>query len=185
MGKNNSYSAAQREAMAREHSISKEDAELLLGLALLPLEMRVLGLRRLVLEQRGPEAVLSLLASVIGLSNQVCDSTRQWFRESGFVKPEIADAMNLPTMSGAFGGIRNAIKPVRGMCSGCAFRQGSPANQSPDTMWEAMLAVQGMHGFDCHEDMKDGEATRRCAGFLASKGKATPAGRRKRKASDV
>lgn len=126
-----------------------------------PPEMRAEMLETILLEN-GPEALVDAFSDFIGIARKVIDN--QHAAVAGAVGKDIADRINYPTLQGAMSGKEIAIEPVPGMCRDCAFRQGTPGNQSVSTV---MGAKEGP--FWCHHDLKaDGEPTRHCAGWLAA-----------------
>lgn len=65
---------------------------------------------------------------------------------------------------------RVGIPDFPDMCATCAFREGSLANQMAAT---GQVALDCLVDFDpddfaCHHDMKEGEPTKLCAGYLAA-----------------
>lgn len=58
----------------------------------------------------------------------------------------------------------------RDCCATCAFRRGCMTNQMASTVLDAFKCATGVDpsGFACHHGMKDGEATKICAGWLAA-----------------
>lgn len=157
---------------ATDHEITREEANTLKGIAGLPREIRIEALTKLM----PPERMLSLAADLIGLGNQLNASTREFLEFylviEGKEDPHAVEKINLPTVFGALNGIEIAVKPVRGMCNGCAFRQRTPANQSPITSFDAADSVRGAisQDFMCHmRPNKHGECLVPCFGARAAK----------------
>lgn len=153
-----------------DHQLTKRDADILKGVALLPLDLRIESLRKLVLNDRGSDGLLLLFASFIGLANQVCESTHEFLQTALIPEfkewPATARRLNLPDIFGALCGIEVAMPYVKGMCQGCAFRQGTAANQCMQTSIDAKNAAEGdLTTFYCHE--KPG-AKHLCAGYMAT-----------------
>ena len=68
--------------------------------------------------------------------------------------PQLAEKINLPTLFGALHGVVLAagVKSDK-TCGGCAFRLGTPANQSPITTGDADWYFHPGEGDClCHED---------------------------------
>jgi hypothetical protein len=156
------------------YTLTREEAEMLAGAHLLPDPFRSELLAR-YLKEHGPERLLVLFANFLGLANSVVANTRE-FVELYLVTecnhhPHTAEQINLPTIHGALQGVRAAIKPVRGMCKGCAYRLGTAANQSPITAFDAEHTSQSSGDpFHCHEGLDErGEPTRLCAGYAAAR----------------
>lgn len=148
------------------------DAKDLLGIVLLPLDLRREAVRKLILERHGPEFLVEMFAQFIGLANSVVanshDALETFAIIQGGMHPYEAEKINFPTIFGALNGcvLADGIDD-RGVCSGCAFRLGSMANQSPATTCDAdWCGHPGEAPFMCHEDLDDrGDPTRGCAGF--------------------
>lgn len=152
-----------------DYAISKEDAKKLRGIALLPGELREAALRN-EFGGRSTLGIIKLFSEFIGLANSVIVNNRETIEMYLILEvkePErIAEKVNLPTVFGALAGIEIAVEPTKRMCSGCAFRQGTPANQSPVTALDAEYAVDCQSGFLCHEEADgSGRPKKNCAGF--------------------
>jgi hypothetical protein len=143
-----------------------------MGVVGLPREFRIKALE-VFARDRGKLGLLLAFADFIGLANQVVDNSRNMVElilmiEGGMSDRE-AERANLPTMFGALSGIKLAIDPpLPEMCHGCAYRQGSAANQSPSTSCDAdWCANPGEPKFLCHAELNDNlEPYKTCAGFL-------------------
>lgn len=157
--------------MSGQYAISRADAEMLMGATGLPLEARLMVLRH-HLADRSADAVLDLFAQFIGLANSVVENNREMVEivlmVEGGMSDRMAEKINLPTIFGALQGIRLADGVDQSaLCQGCAFRPGTPANQSPSTTCDAdYCAHPGEANFMCHADMDErGEPTRACPGW--------------------
>ena len=94
--------------------------------------------------------------------------------------PHQAEKLNMPSVPGALAGIGLArgIDPVP-LCHGCAFRQGSIANQCWPTVCDAGdCSLPEEAAFLCHEvpDPEQPPATA-CRGFIQARAKANAAAR--------
>ncbi|MCY1533668.1 hypothetical protein D9M68_690080 [compost metagenome] len=153
---------------ATDYRIAAADAQELLGIVLLPADLRRLALERIA-AQRDHAEILDLFAQVLGMANAVAENARAMVElilmEEG-MHPHSAEKANLPTMYGALQGIvlADGVDP-RGTCAGCAYRLGSPANTSPITTLEAEHCRRELEEFYCHAEMDaQGQPTRRCVG---------------------
>jgi hypothetical protein len=154
-----------------DHEMRADQAKALLGATNLPREIRLE-----ILEQyrrdRGGWALVELFADFIGLANQVVENNREVVEltlvTEGQMHPYTAEKVNLPTIFGALNGVvlADGIDPAA-LCPGCAFRKGTPANQSPSTTCDAdFCGHPGEEPFMCHMEFDDqGEPTRACPGF--------------------
>jgi hypothetical protein len=102
-----------------------------------------------------------------------------------FVKPGTPETgvRNLPSPEGAALGAelarfvetaqaKNPDAPA--LCSGCAFRRGSTANQCAPTLMDAVKCLLEGEPFYCHMGVPDeAEPTRLCGGYLALEPEAT------------
>lgn len=157
------------------YAISPDDAGWLLGAVALPADIRREVLAKLLAE-RGADAFVALFAEFIGLANSVVANNRVMVEELGFLSGALhpdrlddAHAPNLPTIWGALNGVRLAARiPASAKpCGGCAFRLGTPANQSPSTTCDAEACADDGEDFMCHEDLDDAGAPKsRCVGYL-------------------
>lgn len=113
-----------------------------------------------------------MLAAMVGLAASLSENGREMVElvlvVEGGMHPSTAEKANLPTLEGALAGIALAdgIDAAR-LCAGCAFRMGTPANQSPVTTADAgECAEPGEEAFYCHEEFNaDGSPAKACAGF--------------------
>lgn len=156
-----------------DYRISKSDANEIKGAVLLQSD-----LRRKVIEkyrrEHGTAALVNLFAEFIGMANSVVANAREVLEMVLICEfqdhPHSAEKINLPTIFGALQGVGVAIEPRPGMCGGCAFRVGTPANQSPITSSDAEWARDGACNFSCHESLDEsGEPTKLCVGFANAK----------------
>lgn len=158
-----------------DYAISAEDAGELLGAVLLPADIRREVLRRYC-RARGRAALTNLFAEFIGLANSVIANNREMVETVLTTEadwhPHTSEKVNLPTLFGALQGIclATSVDPAD-LCGGCAFRLGTPANQSPSTTSDAdWCSHPGETNFMCHEDLDDrGEPTRGCRGFAQTR----------------
>jgi hypothetical protein len=151
-----------------DHNLTARQASDL-AISLLPHDMRIEALTKYA-ERNGAAALIELFAGFMGLANQVVETTREFVELYLIAEcdhyPYTAEKINLPTVFGALNGIGIALKPSRGMCGGCAFRQGTPANMSPITTADAKWTINCDERFMCHEDLPaDGDPKRLCVGF--------------------
>jgi hypothetical protein len=154
-----------------DYDISICDAQALRGATLLPNWVRLAALKK-YRKERGSDALLNLFSQFIGLANSVVENNRVMAElvliAEGGINPYKAEKINLPTIHGALNGVVLAasVKQEK-TCLGCAFRLGTPANQSPSTTVDAQSCVDDLDGdFMCHENLpSDGEPTRKCIGF--------------------
>jgi hypothetical protein len=161
--------------VASDYDIPPHMARALRVVALMPADLRREAVRDLPLDR---EALADLFAEFIGLANSVADNCREMVEllliTEGGMHPHTAEKANLPTIGGALAGVGLAAGlDTSTMCSGCAFRPGTPANQSPVTTLDAdCLSHPGEEPFWCHHDMNDrGEPTKACAGFAQLRAK--------------
>lgn len=159
----------ERTPINQDYEFSKTDVSALAGATLLPDEFRREILRRYV-AIHGIEELIRLFSNFIGMANSVVASNREMIELEGIVQglvhPDRAGQLNLPTIFGAFNGISIAQKPTKAMCHGCAFRKGTPANQSPCTTIDAKDSLDGEVGeFMCHVKLDaKGKPKHKCTG---------------------
>lgn len=116
----------------------------------------------------GIDALINLFAQFVGLANAVVTSSREATEmiliTEGSMHPHAAERANLPTIGGALSGaiLANSVDPA-GLCTGCAYRKGTPANHSPSTTSDAEYELQNGGDFHCHMN-EPGEATKKCIG---------------------
>lgn len=153
---------------ATDYRLAAADAQALLGVVLLPADLRRQALEQ-YLARNSLSALVDLFAQVLGMANAVAENARAMVEliliQEG-MHPHTAEQANLPTMYGALQGVllADGVNP-RGTCAGCAYRLGTPANTSPITTLEADHCKQNLEDFFCHADMDDqGQPTRRCVG---------------------
>lgn len=156
---------------ATEYALTEDQASWLAGLVQFPQEMRAEVLSAM-LEREGPQAIVSAFAGFIGLANSVAENCADWLWLAGMVHGDLsayeAEKINCPTIFGALMGVRLAKHGCKDACAGCAFRLGSPANQSPSTTDDAdWCGHPGEQPFMCHEDLDaKGQPTKICQGWL-------------------
>lgn len=155
-----------------DYALTPAARDVLMGATSLPADLRALVLRHF-LADHGAEALIEAFAQFIGLANSVVANNREMIEIilicDGGMSDREAEKANLPTVFGALNGLKIAegLEPA-GMCEGCAFRVGAPANQSPCTTVDAdHCAEPGEVNFLCHAEGLDdrGEPTRGCAGW--------------------
>lgn len=157
---------------ATDYALTKSDAGRLSGIPYLPEDIRRMALAR-ILDEIGPTEMVRLFSQFIGLANSVVANNREMIEmlgiTSGDLHPHDAHQINLPTIQGALNGVRLAADaPRKGMCQGCAFRLGTPANQSPVTTLDAEYSIneRDRQEFLCHERLdRKGRPKSLCAGF--------------------
>lgn len=154
---------------ATDYAIAAADAEDLLGVVLVPADMRRQALERMS-AQRTADQMLELFAQVLGMANAVAENCRAMVElilvTDGGMHPHTAEQANLPSMFGALQGVLLAtgVDP-RGTCAGCAYRLGSPANTSPITTTDARHCQQELTKFFCHAEFDEaGEPVKQCIG---------------------
>lgn len=75
--------------------------------------------------------------------------------------------LNLPTLSGSLMGAGLAVVRDKPLCHGCAFRQGTVANQTIITQADVRHSFANIKRFMCHEGCDPrGEPTKPCAGYV-------------------
>jgi len=158
-----------------DYSISKEAAREIMGATLLPVEYRLQALLEFS-KNHGHWALITLFANFIGMANSVVANNREMIEllmiTEGGHHPHDADKANLPTIFGALNGIALAEGIDQSKtCAGCAYRLGTPANQSPVTTCDADLVLQPFEpSFMCHEDLDEhGNPYRKCTGYTQAK----------------
>jgi hypothetical protein len=155
-------------SLAAEYSFSNADANELKGMVLLPLEFRVTLLNN-YRKDRGTDALVKLFANFIGMANAVVNNSLESVFLLGVLNglsDRDAEKINTPSLFGALQGVELANKVDQAKtCSGCAFRLGTLANQSPSTTTDAQWCTEGEDKFMCHEHMNEqGEPTVPCGG---------------------
>lgn len=80
--------------------------------------------------------------------------------------PHAVDRLNLPTLLGSLMGSELPAVDEARTCSGCAFRQGSAANQCAPTVIDALDCLGSAEPFMCHDGLAgDAEPGNLCRGF--------------------
>jgi len=155
------------------YEIDVAAADVLAAAAMLPREARRLLVARLLVEI-GPDGLADLFVEFIALANSVAANTAAMadliLLEAG-MHPHDAARANMPTVAGAMAGVRLALTTGADpdeMCIGCAFRVGTPANQSPSTTVDAAWSIDRRSPFLCHEDVDADHPVPRlpCAGYV-------------------
>jgi hypothetical protein len=159
---------------ACDYALASEDADFLKAVSLLPSQERRDLLSRYK-QRNGLTALLDVFAQFIGLANSVVTNNREMAEllliTEGGCTERTAESAHLPTIFGALHGaeLANQVERPKALCEGCAFRLGTPANQSPITTCDASWSAETDDRFMCHvrglDD--DGEPTRLCAGYAA------------------
>jgi hypothetical protein len=160
---------------ATTYSIDRVDALLLSAIVVCEDAERQNGLRMLM-KKRGVDGFISVMSQFVAMANSVVSNNAEMVDliliTSGVSHPDrTADKANLPTLFGALRGVVMADgMDVSKVCGGCAFRLGTPANQSPLTTMEADDCVtDGDQAFLCHEELdRKGNPFRACAGYAQS-----------------
>lgn len=161
-------------ASSAKYHLSIDQADTLKGVVLVDEDLRHLILERYVRE-RGQPALVRLFSQFIGLANSVVANNREMIEMFAITEcglyPHDARKVNLPTLFGALLGVDLATGVnQRKACGGCAYRIGTPANQSPITTCDAEYCADEGTQFMCHEHMDpNGEPTRRCVGHAAKR----------------
>lgn len=121
-------------------------------------------------QQHGAERLVEMFSLFIGLANSVVENNRECIELFGILNgedPHMVERYNLPTIFGALMGVELAatIPRQRGLCHGCAYRLGTPANQSPVTTDDADYIAQcDNENFWCHEHLENELPTKVCGG---------------------
>ncbi|TQC94702.1 hypothetical protein FK216_15580 [Moraxellaceae bacterium AER2_44_116] len=154
-----------------QYDFSGNQANVLSVAINLPLQHRVSFLA----EQMSPDNLLLAFANFIGMANSVSENTflavEQILVECGVTHPDRLSGANLPTLTGALNGyeLSQGISQKR-TCKGCAYRKGTPANQSLITTTDASYCIDSYEDFHCHEKLDDnGQPVKLCAGHVQHK----------------
>lgn len=155
-----------------DYNMAPAHAEWLSGTICLPIELRILLLRKFV-ASFSQDGLIEAFAHFMGLANSVAANAAEMCSMQrimdGMEHPDrMEDRVNMPTPFGALQGVLLASKVSQeGICSTCAFRLGSAPNQSPITTCDAdWCSHPGEEPFMCHEDMDErGRPTKACVGF--------------------
>lgn len=161
---------------ACDYSFDPKMADLLSGVVMSPCATRIELLEK-IQSKIGAAAFAELFANFIGLANSTLKNSDEMIDiiliVQGVRHPDKnEDRANLPTIFGALRGVIMAdwIDASK-VCEGCAFRLGTPANQSPITTTEAHDCVgdDGGTHFLCHEELdRRGQPFKACAGYAQS-----------------
>lgn len=164
--------------IANDYAMTDEQLDALMGTTSISVDMRRIILRKF-LADHGGDALADLFAEFIGLANSVVENSREAAEllliTEGGLDPRQAEKINLPTILGALYGVALAAGiDASKTCNGCAFRQGSWANQSLSTTVDAADCSEvGGQTFMCHEEMDEGgNPVKACAGFAQARAKA-------------
>lgn len=159
----------------RPYDLSLEDAEWLKGVVTVPASIRREVITQWVAEI-GADRLPGIFAEFVALAASAIDNAREMVElvliTEGGMHPHTAEKVNLPTLFGALNGIALAHGVDESkLCGGCAFRLGTPANQSPCTTIDAETTIEpGEVIFMCHEDVDArGQPTKACAGFAQAR----------------
>lgn len=156
---------------ARDYKINPAEALGLQYLVIMPNEDRLKSIKA-ILDVKGDDYLIDLFSQFIGMANSVIHNNREMIEmyliTEGMQYPHDAEKINLPTMLGALNGIRltPGIKTDK-VCKGCAFKQGTCANQSISTTIDAHDQVNNNAEFMCHMDGDKAvyTPTQRCRGW--------------------
>lgn len=153
-----------------DYAMTTHDASELKGVVLLPFDIRQKLLAKYA-KERGTAALVNLFANFIGMANSVVDNTRDALELLGIIKadmhPHDAEKINVASLFGALQGVELANQvDQKKTCSGCAFRLGTLANQSPSTTSDVKWCVEcDDDRFMCHEHLDEqGQPTVLCGG---------------------
>ncbi len=152
-------------------ALTLQDARALMGATNLPRDLRIKVLEHYA-AAHGYAATLALFADFMAMANSVVANARELLElelitTHGYTD-RAAEKINLPTIFGALQGVVLAEQVSQDLtCGGCAFRRGTPANQSPVTTSDAdFCAHLGEPDFYCHLDLDErDQPTKGCAGF--------------------
>lgn len=120
-----------------------------------------------------PDVMLSLLRNTLLLAQSISDNCREWLEMAaiihGDMHPYSAEKLNIPTLRGALSAAA-AIPRVdtTGCCLTCAFRVGSPANQTEATADDILNCLEQREPFLCHHVPENQAPKQPCRGFLAA-----------------
>lgn len=156
---------------ARDYQMTRQQADLLKGISLVPFDLRSQALR-LHADLVGLDRFVDLFANFIGMANSVVANNREMVEllliTEGGMHPHTAEKANLPTIFGALQGIELAEGvDLSKVCAGCAYRLGTPANQSPSTTCDAGDVLQpGEAVFLCHAELDaETQPYKACGGY--------------------
>lgn len=148
-----------------DYTLTDGQADALSAVAAVPVEFR-----RKLLSRISKSELVEMFAQFVGMANSVVANNREMVELLLIINgdhPHSAEKANLPTIMGALWGAKlaNAAATDK-VCGGCAYRVGTPANQSPVTTCDAdWCDNDGRQRFMCHEDLDDkGEPLHVCRG---------------------
>lgn len=156
-------------APAHDYELTSVEAGFLLKVVQAPAQERE-GLLARYANSAGLNDAIRLFSQVIGCANAVIENCRVGaiglLITEGGLHPHTAEDINLPTLAGAMSGAMLAAEvDPRGTCSGCVYRHGTHANQSPVTTEDAVYSACGSQKFMCHENLDQrGSPTQVCIG---------------------
>lgn len=161
--------------MTELYKFEKEIREMLMGAVGMPRDVMVEILEH-HLGHRSAGHAIDVLTDFIIMARTVVENNRlmieDFLVQEDVLHPHQASKINLPTLFGALNGLGLADGVDQDkLCSGCAYRIGSPANTSPVTTCDADWQQQNDDMFWCHKDMDGDTPTRKCIGFLKKKAK--------------
>jgi len=150
------------------YGFTKNICDLLTAATVVDHETRVELLAKLNADE-GLSALIDAFSNFIGMAVSVGENNAVHLTEvltsQGFEIPA-GQKVVVPTVFGAMSGYQMAAwAKSEKRCATCAYRLGSVANQCLETVCDAEYAGPFDELFMCHEDMKDGEPTRGCAGW--------------------
>lgn len=145
----------------KDYTLTNKDAEALTSILLMDHELRMKLIRKYQ-KENGVEALQNLFSQFVGMVNSVTENTKQltdqYLIVHGYKTPEDKTKMNLPTPLGALYGVKTAkLARTDRMCQTCAYRKGTPANQSEGTQCDVDHALNNDQPFYCHEGIHENE----------------------------
>lgn len=156
--------------MNTNYILSRADAQFLIDLLSLPLDEQ-----EKELNNKARNNVYRLFLQFIALTHSVMRNNFEVVKSD--IDPAMHNRISLPTIFGALNGIvlANGIDPST-LCPTCAYRIGTPANQTLPVAIDAMWCASKLdEPFYCHADKSpEGYPTKACAGYAQRKRKIWP-----------
>ncbi len=112
-----------------------------------------------------------LLGNVLKLAESISNNCKEWLEVTATIHADIhpyqAEKLNCPTLRGALSAAVTIPRvPISETCETCAFRVGSPANQTEAVAEDVLIALEdGGKAFFCH-DYEGDKPTHPCRGYL-------------------
>lgn len=163
------------------YRLTPAEAAFLAALVAVSPAERVHSMRRMVASGLGVGGLVRLFSTFVSVAQSVVANNRALI-ETALVAhgedPHTIGRVNLPCLLGALSGaILAADIEQDGLCSGCAYRLGTPANQCAPTLNDAIeSSVPGTNAFWCHEELRaNGDPVRKCRGSLRARRRPAPA----------